>query len=139
VRKILDTIAKEDHASWAAFLRYLKGRGLREVKLFTSDKCLGLVESLGEFYPEAKWQRCVVHFYNRIHHFNWCGLYESPVELISSVSRRRRWKLQEKKAIVKETEYFRESFSTIATKPNIPNQLFRLRLVDESGLFAVKA
>jgi len=27
------------------------------VRLFVSDKCLGLVESLGEFYPEALWQR----------------------------------------------------------------------------------
>jgi len=58
--------AKEDHASWAAFLRYLKGRGLKDVKLFISDKCLGLVESLAEFYPEAKWQRCVVHFYRNV-------------------------------------------------------------------------
>jgi len=30
----------------------------------TSDKCLGLVEVLGEFYPEAAWQRCMVHWYN---------------------------------------------------------------------------
>jgi transposase-like protein len=33
------------------------------VKLFVSDKCLGLIENLAEFYPEARWQRCVVHFY----------------------------------------------------------------------------
>jgi putative transposase len=58
--------AKEDHASWATFLRHLKGRGLKDVKLFISDKCLGLVESLAEFYPEAKWQRCVVHFYRNV-------------------------------------------------------------------------
>ena len=36
------------------------------MKLFTTDKCLGLVESLGEFYPEAKWQRCLVHFYRNV-------------------------------------------------------------------------
>src|SRR6516162_8358231 len=53
--------AKEDKDSWLAFLRHLKGRGLRGVKLFVSDKCLGLVESLAEFYPEALWQRCAVH------------------------------------------------------------------------------
>ncbi len=45
--------AKEDKDSWSAFLRYLKGRGLKGVCLFVSDKCLGLVESLAEFYPEA--------------------------------------------------------------------------------------
>jgi transposase-like protein len=58
--------AKEDKASWSAFLRHLKERGLKGVELITSDKCLGLVESLGEFYPEASWQRCVVHFYRNV-------------------------------------------------------------------------
>jgi transposase-like protein len=58
--------AKEDKASWTAFLRELKERGLKGVKLFVSDKCLGLVENLGEFYPEALWQRCVVHFYRNV-------------------------------------------------------------------------
>src|SRR5262245_4899208 len=55
--------AKEDKESWAAFLRHLKGRGLGGVRLFVSDRCLGLVESLAEFYPQAAWQRCAVHFY----------------------------------------------------------------------------
>ena len=58
--------AKEDKASWTAFLRELKERGLEGVKLFVSDKCLGLVENLAEFYPEASWQRCVVHFYRNV-------------------------------------------------------------------------
>ena len=58
--------AKEDKDSWAAFLRHLKGRGLQGVCLFVSDKCLGLVESLAEFYPEASWQRCAVHFYRNV-------------------------------------------------------------------------
>ena len=58
--------AKEDKESWMEFLRYLKKRGLRGVRLIVSDKCLGLIESLGEFYPEAKWQRCVVHFYRNV-------------------------------------------------------------------------
>jgi putative transposase len=58
--------AKEDKASWTHFLRELKERGLKGVELFVSDKCLGLVENLAEFYPEAKWQRCVVHFYRNV-------------------------------------------------------------------------
>ena len=58
--------AKEDKTSWTAFLRELKERGLKGVKLFVSDKCLGLVENLAEFYPEASWQRCVVHFYRNV-------------------------------------------------------------------------
>jgi transposase-like protein len=36
------------------------------VKLFISDACLGLVESLGELYPESLWQRCVVHWYRNV-------------------------------------------------------------------------
>ena len=58
--------AKEDKESWTTFLRYLKNRGLSGVQLFVSDKCLGLIESLADFYPEAKWQRCVVHFYRNV-------------------------------------------------------------------------
>jgi len=58
--------AKEDKESWMSFLRHLKSRGLCGVRLFISDKCLGLVESLVDFYPEAKWQRCVVHFYRNV-------------------------------------------------------------------------
>jgi transposase-like protein len=58
--------AKEDKEGWTRFLRYLKDRGLKGVRLVTSDKCLGLVEVLGDFYPEALWQRCVVHFYRNV-------------------------------------------------------------------------
>ena len=58
--------AKEDHESWLRFIKQLKARGLAGVRLFISDKCLGLVEALGECYPEAAWQRCVVHFYRNV-------------------------------------------------------------------------
>lgn len=57
---------KEDKVSWGNFLRYLKTRGLNGVKLFITDKCIGLVESLAEYYPDVPWQRCVVHFYRNI-------------------------------------------------------------------------
>jgi putative transposase len=57
---------KEDTESWRLFLRHLKQRGLRGVSLVISDKCLGLVEALGEHYPDAAWQRCVVHFYRNV-------------------------------------------------------------------------
>jgi hypothetical protein len=36
------------------------------VPLFVSNKCLGLVKSTGEFYPEALWQRCSEHFYRNV-------------------------------------------------------------------------
>jgi putative transposase len=67
-REILGVMegAKEDTESWRNFLRHLKQRGLQGVRLAVSDKCLGLVEALGEFYPEAAWQRCAVHFYRNV-------------------------------------------------------------------------
>ena len=58
--------AKEDKAGWSGFLRHLKERGLTGVRLFITDACIGLVESLAEFYPESKWQRCIVHFYRNV-------------------------------------------------------------------------
>jgi putative transposase len=58
--------AKEDKESWRNFLRHLKERGLKGVRLIISDKSLGLVEALGEFFPEAQWQRCVVHWYRNV-------------------------------------------------------------------------
>jgi putative transposase len=57
---------QEDKESWRGFLRRLKERGLRGVRLITSDKSLGLVECLPEFFPEAAWQRCTVHFYRNV-------------------------------------------------------------------------
>jgi putative transposase len=57
---------KEDAEGWRSFLRHLKQRGLRGVRLVVSDKCLGLVEALGECFPGAAWQRCVVHFYRNV-------------------------------------------------------------------------
>lgn len=36
------------------------------MKLLVSGKCLGLVEALGDFFPEAAWQRCVAHWYRNV-------------------------------------------------------------------------
>ena len=43
-------------------LKHLKERGLQGIELVISDACLGLVESVAEVYPQARWQRCVVHW-----------------------------------------------------------------------------
>jgi putative transposase len=57
---------KEDKAGWASFLRHLADRGLSGVQLIVSDACRGLVESAAEVFPDAQWQRCVVHFYRNV-------------------------------------------------------------------------
>ena len=62
--------SREDKESWSNFFRYLKDRGLKGVKLVISDKASGLVDVLGDFFPAAKWQRCVVHWYRNA--FNKC-------------------------------------------------------------------
>jgi transposase-like protein len=46
--------AKEDKAELDSFCARLKQRGLKGVELFVSDKCLGLVENLAEFYPGSQ-------------------------------------------------------------------------------------
>lgn len=58
--------AKEDKSGWSAFLRHLVDRGLTGVKLIISDACRGLVESIADYLPEARWQRCMVHFYRNV-------------------------------------------------------------------------
>jgi transposase-like protein len=57
---------KEDKASWLEFLKGLKERGLAGTRLFIGDKCMGLLEAAVEVYPDAKYQRCTVHFYRNI-------------------------------------------------------------------------
>ena len=57
---------KEDKAGWLGFLKELRKRGLTGVRLMISDACLGLVESIAEVFPDADWQRCVVHFYRNV-------------------------------------------------------------------------
>ena len=57
---------KEDYESWKAFLVWLKERGLKGVRLFIGDKNLGMLETIGEVFPDAKYQRCIVHFYRNV-------------------------------------------------------------------------
>ena len=57
---------KEDKASWVNFFQWLRGRGLDGVKLIVGDKCMGMLEAVGEVFPDAKYQRCTVHFYRNV-------------------------------------------------------------------------
>jgi len=57
---------KEDKASWLEFMKSLKGRGVDGVRLVIGDKCIGLEDAAAEVFPEAKFQRCTVHFYRNI-------------------------------------------------------------------------
>lgn len=57
---------KEDAASWLEFFTWLKKRGLSGVRLVVGDKSLGMLETLPKVFPEAKYQRCLVHFYRNV-------------------------------------------------------------------------
>ena len=64
----------------------------------------------------------------------------STVKVITSVQRRRRWRPEEKRAIVEEAELPGNSISSVARKYDInPNQLFNWRrLMREGALVAVR-
>ena len=57
---------KEDRESWRSFFVWLKERGLTGVRLIIGDKNLGMLETIPEVFPEARYQRCTVHFYRNI-------------------------------------------------------------------------
>ena len=57
---------REETATWKAFLCSLKRRGLKDVKMFTSDAHEGIVSALGEVFPDVPWQRCQAHFTRNI-------------------------------------------------------------------------
>ena len=60
---------KEDKASWMSFFQCLRSRGLNGVKLIVGDKYLGMLGAVGEVFPDAKYQRCTVHFYRNVFSF----------------------------------------------------------------------
>lgn len=57
---------KEDKESWRSFFVWLKERGLSRVRLIIGDKNLGMLETIPEVFPNARYQRCTVHFYRNI-------------------------------------------------------------------------
>lgn len=52
----------ENRALWSDFLRDLVRRGLSGVKLVISDAHEGLRQAIEAVLPQARWQRCKVHF-----------------------------------------------------------------------------
>lgn len=57
---------QEGRSGWSSFLRHLVNRGLKGVQLVVSDACQGLVESVANSLPEARYQRCTTHFYSKV-------------------------------------------------------------------------
>lgn len=127
---------KEDAESWRSFLRHLKERGLCGVELFISDKCLGLVEALGEFYPEASWQRCVVHWYRNVMTVTPSGKMREVMAMLKAIhAQEDRVSAEEKAAAVVEkliamrlgraAEIVREGVAETLTYMNFPREHWR--------------
>lgn len=68
VKEILDfaTVSNEGSHSWREFLSSLKERGIGDPKIFITDGLMGMPEAIGEVFPEAKHQRCLVHIQRNI-------------------------------------------------------------------------
>ena len=58
----MDTAWTETSDSWDRFIGGLKERGLRGVRLVTSDDHPGIHPAIKRYYPGAVWQRCQRHF-----------------------------------------------------------------------------
>ncbi len=57
---------EESEASWTDLLRQLLDRGLKGVKLVIADAHAGLAKAVRRLLPEARQQRCVVHFMRNV-------------------------------------------------------------------------
>ena len=90
---------KEDKESWYGFIKQLKDRGLTGVKLIISDKCLGLVEAIADIYPEASWQRCVVHFYRNVFSLVPKGKVKEAAAMLKAIHAQEDLKAAKKKAV----------------------------------------
>ena len=68
VREVLafDVLASEGLEVWREFLQGLVARGVRGVRLVTSDAHQGLKRVIAEVLLGASWQRCRVHFLRNV-------------------------------------------------------------------------
>lgn len=56
------TCQNESKKTWTEFLKLLRSRGLKNVKLVVSDAHEGIIYAVRKIFPEAAWQRCQFHF-----------------------------------------------------------------------------
>ncbi len=56
----------ETKETWKTFLQKLKARGLKGVKMITSDAHEGILHAISKVFPLVPWQRCQTHFSRNI-------------------------------------------------------------------------
>jgi putative transposase len=127
---------KEDKAGWSSFLKYLKERGLKSVRLFVTDRNIGVVESIAEFYPEAKWQRCMVHYYRNVFSLVPKGKVREVASMLKAIHAQedkesammKAQQVSEKLSamkLVKASEYIRESIEETLRYMDFPEEHWR--------------
>lgn len=89
---------KEDKDSWQSFFQWLKGRGLKGVQLIVGDKCLRMLEAVGEVFPEAKHQRCTVHFYQNVFTVTPRGRMKDITHMLKAIHAQETWEAAREKA-----------------------------------------
>ena len=57
---------KESKETWNSFLKGLKDRGLKGVRMITSDAHEGIIDAVSKQFPDVPWQRCQFHFSRNI-------------------------------------------------------------------------
>lgn len=57
---------EESAETWKAFFSSLKRRGLKGMRMLTSDAHEGIICALHEVFPQVAWQRCQAHFTRNI-------------------------------------------------------------------------
>jgi putative transposase len=98
----IDTAWSETGDSWDRFIGGLKERGLRGVRLFTTDDHPGIHPAIKKHYPGAVWQRCQRHFsvnaldlvpkskrddlYQRLYHAWECKTYEEAQAAMEKIA-----------------------------------------------------
>lgn len=76
---------KEVRKSWHSFFVWLKERGLTGVRLIIGDKNLSMLETIPEVFPDAKYQRCTVHFYRNIFSVTPCNKMKTVALMLKAI------------------------------------------------------
>jgi transposase-like protein len=56
----------ESKETWQDFFLHLRSRGLKDVKMITSDAHEGILYGISRVFPDTPWQRCQYHFVKNI-------------------------------------------------------------------------
>ncbi len=106
---------KEDKENWHSFFVWLKQRGLCGVHLIIGDKNLGMLETIPEMFPDARYQRCTVHFYRNISSVTPRNRMKAVAMMLKAIHAQESWEAAREKA-AQVAEKLKEMKLTAAAK-----------------------